>query len=71
MPAPIKRWPNYALWALEDAAGCLVDIDQKAREAQELIVAGRTVEAVILLGDVRAKAAEGRLPLAKGRNGEK
>jgi hypothetical protein len=68
---PIAKWPHYALWALEDAQACLIEIDARAREAQELIRAGHALEAVILLGDVRGKAADGRLALAKGRNGER
>lgn len=64
-------WPNYELWALEDAQACLLEIERCAKEAQELIRAGRVLEAVIVLGDVRSKAADGRLILGKGRNGER
>lgn len=71
MTRPLGKWPHYALWALEDTQGALIEIERKAKEAQELIRAGRVLEAVIVLGDVRSKAADGRLTLAKGRNGER
>lgn len=48
MTRPIAKWPHYALWALEDATAALLDIDAKTREAQELIRAGHTLEAVIV-----------------------
>lgn len=71
MSRPIAKWPHYALWALEDATAALIDIDALTRQAQELIRNGHTLEAVILLADVRGKSADARLALARGRNGEK
>lgn len=71
MTRPLGKWPHYALWALEDATAALLEIERGAKEAQELIRANRTLEAVIVLGDVRSKAADGRLILGKARNGER
>ena len=71
MSRPIAKWPHYALWALEDATAALLDIDAKTREAQELIRSGHTLEAVIVLADVRGKCADARLALSRGRNGER
>lgn len=71
MPRPNGKWPHYALWALEDATASLISIDQLTRQAQELIRSGHTLEAVILLADVRGKTTDARLALARGRNGEK
>jgi hypothetical protein len=49
----------------------LIAIDQAARRAQELIVAGKLMEAVILLGDIRNHTVEGREALADGKHGER
>ncbi|MGL4649358.1 MAG: hypothetical protein ACRC1H_08105 [Caldilineaceae bacterium] len=68
---PPGKWPHYALWANEDATAAFMAIEAKAREAQELLRSGHTLEAVILLGDVRGKAVEGRIVLQKGKTGER
>lgn len=65
------RWPRYALWALEDTQANLLDIGQKAREAQEALRQGRTLDAVILLGDIRNLSMDGRNTLHKSKEGER
>lgn len=67
-PAP---WPRYALWALEDATADLLTIEALARDALEALKAGRMIDAVILLGDVRNKAMDARNTLHKGKEGER
>jgi hypothetical protein len=66
-----QPWPRSALWAAEDVTAHLIAIDQAARRAQELIVAGKLMEAVILLGDIRNHTVEGREALADGKHGER
>jgi hypothetical protein len=64
-------WPRSALWAAEDVTAHLIAIDQDARKAQEMIAAGKLMEAVILLGDIRSRTVDAREALVKGKNGEK
>jgi hypothetical protein len=66
-----QPWPRSALWALEDTLACLSEIEADARKAQALVVEGKTLDAVMMLGDIRTKCAEARITLAKGRSGER
>jgi hypothetical protein len=59
MSAKPKKWPSYALSSLENAQSLFQDIDKTAKEAQLAIQAGREIEAIIILSDVREMAIRG------------
>jgi hypothetical protein len=76
MTERIKKWPTYALAALEDTQAHLVAIKSAARKAQDLLGANPhpTVEdmkALILLSEVISRAAEAQVALSNGKNGER
>lgn len=58
MPPP-KRWPNYALDALEDIQMQFKEMQRLTRQAQEAVLEGRQLEAIVLLGDIRERAVRG------------
>lgn len=70
VPRKPRKWPSYALWALEDVQALLLDIQALARDAQAAIQAGNRLESVIILGDVRDKARHGVSLLVRARAGE-
>ncbi len=65
-----KKWPSYALAALENTQVRLADIRKLSREAQTAIVAGNELLAVTLLSDIRDKAAEASELLARAHRGD-
>ncbi len=70
MGRPRGKWPHYAEWARLDAITVLSELERLAREVQVLIRDSRPVEAVIVAGDIREKAAAARLLLVQAPNGE-
>jgi hypothetical protein len=66
---PRKRWPNHALWALEDVTAILLDIQALARQTQIAVQDNSRLEATIIAGDIRDKAARGVAILSTARNG--
>lgn len=65
------RWPRYALWALEDTQAALIAIERLARAVQEAAKRGNAIDVVMLAGDIRHEAMNGREYLAKGKAGER
>lgn len=57
MPRP-KKWPSYTLEALEDIQAHAKTQQRLTRQAQEAVLDGKQLEAILLLGDIRDKAAE-------------
>jgi hypothetical protein len=58
MPKP-KRWPNYALDALEEIRQQFRETQRLTRQAQEAVLEGKQLEAIVLLGDIRDRASQG------------
>jgi len=65
------RWPRYALQALEDTTAALLEIERLARAVQEAAKRGDAMDVVILAGDIRHEAMNGREYLHKGKAGER
>lgn len=65
-----RRWPNYALWALEDVKAKLMQIEADARAVQAAAKEGNKLEAVIIAGDIRTAAMEARAILSRAKEGE-
>lgn len=65
-----KKWPTYALAALENSQVRLADIRKLSRDAQKAIVDGNELLAVTLLSDIRDKAAEASELLARAHRGD-
>lgn len=70
MPRQAREWPTRALWVLEDTKATLQAIDALALEAQVAARDGNTLEAVIVLGDVRTKALTAFDMLTRARVGD-
>lgn len=70
MPRKPKKWPSYALWALEDSLALLREIGDLSREAQKQIHQNNRLEAVILVGDIRDKAQRAANKLMQGKLGQ-
>lgn len=65
-----RRWPNYALWALEDVLAKLASIEADARAIQVAARDGNAVQAIIVAGDIRASAVTARETLTRAKTGE-
>lgn len=70
MPRAAREWPTRALWVLEDTKALAQEIDGLAREAQVALKAGNSLEAVIVLSDVRSRATVIFDKLTKARAGQ-
>lgn len=68
---PVGKWPHYAEWHRMSAYQALCTIERKTREAHELLRQGAVLDAVVLLADVRAAAADGRVALEQAKQGER
>lgn len=64
-------WPRSALWALEDSLADLAEIEKRARQVQALIAEGKSMDAIMLLSDIRTLCADARITLSKARTGER
>lgn len=65
-----KKWPSYALEALEDSVAVTLRIESLCREAQQAIVAGEKLEAMLIHSDIRVKAAQIRENIIRAKSGE-
>lgn len=69
------RWPNYALWALEETQVHLTEIVRQA-ESMRLVARGMTpsAESMRLLDaatEISVQATRAQMALLKGKNGER
>lgn len=64
------RWPNYALWALEDVKARLAQIEADARAVQLAAKDGNALQAIILAGDIRTAAMDAKNQLTKAKEGD-
>ena len=65
-----QRWPNYALWALEDVKAQLAQIEADARAVQEAAKNNNRLEAIIVAGDIRTQAMNAITTLTRAKEGE-
>jgi hypothetical protein len=65
-----RRWPNYALWALEDVKVMLTRIEADARAVQMAAKEGNRLETVVIAGDIRTAAIEAKAILTRAKEGE-
>lgn len=65
-----KKWPSYALEALETSLILLAEIEGLSREAQRAAKENDRLQAVIINGDIRERAARAREHLVRAKIGE-
>jgi hypothetical protein len=65
-----RKWPNYALWALEDCKARLIGIEADARAIQEAARDGDRLQAIIIAGDIRKAATEAKTILTRAKEGQ-
>jgi hypothetical protein len=65
-----RRWPNYALWALEDALTKLSAIEASARTVQTAARDGNPLQVIIMAGDIRTMARDTKELLVRAKAGE-
>lgn len=58
MPRP-KKWPSYALDALLDIREQFRETQRLTRQAQEAVLEGRKLEAIVILGNIQERAGWG------------
>lgn len=64
-----KKWPSYALEALENTQAILSEIDALARKAQTASADGDRMAAVIIGSDIRQRAQRASLILSQAYMG--
>lgn len=65
-----KRWPHYALWALEDVLAGLGTLDGHIDTMQEAAIEGNTTSVVVTGGRARAHISDLRETLIRAKTGE-
>lgn len=70
MASKPKKWPSYALEALENTQAIQSNIVDVARQAQEAMDKGHYLRATILLGDIRDAASRATIILTRSRAGD-
>jgi len=65
-----KKWPTYALEALENSLALTQRIDKASREAQTAITQNNPLLAVLALSDIRQHTQSIRESLVRARAGD-
>jgi hypothetical protein len=68
-PTAPRRWPEHAENHRLDAVACLLDIETLTEQAQDAIAHGRSLEATMLVRQMRRRAASAKAALFKARAG--
>ena len=64
------KWPSYALEALEDTLSLLKDIEKETAAAQQAVVDGDKLTAVIVMSAVRTGAMKAHSTLIQAKAGK-
>ena len=64
------KWPSYALEALENTLSLLRDIEKETAEAQQAVVNGDKLTAVIVMSAIRTASMKAHSTLVEAKAGK-
>ena len=64
------KWPSYALEALENTLSYLRDIERATSAAQQAVIDGNKLDAVVTMSDIRTRAMLAHSALVAAKAGK-